>query len=304
MAAASPTLEQLRALVEIARCGGIAAAARAIGISQQALSGRIRSLEQVVGVPVLFRSATGSSLTPAGTLIASWADDLLSAADRLDEGIRSLLHNRAARIRVAASQTVAEALLPRWLLGLRAEEETAGLPMTTVELVTDNSTGVVDRVRRRDADLGFIESPLVPGDLDVVPVGVDELVAVVAPRHPWAGLDTPLPLQELARTPLVVRERGSGTRDALEQLLTQRLGVHAAEPAVELATTAAIRSAIISGLAPGVLSRLLVRDDLVLGRLVAVPVDGDPLIRPLHAVRRRGHVLDAEQRLIDRARSR
>lgn len=298
---ASPSIEQLRALVEIARTGGIAAAARTIGVSQQALSGRISSLEQAVGIPVLTRSTTGSSLTEAGALITSWADDLLSAADRLDEGIRSLAHDRPTRIRVVASQTVAEALLPGWLLGLRIDEMTAGLAVTAVDLVTDNSTGVIDRVRRGTADLGFIEGPSAPVDLESIRIGTDELVVVVAPTHPWAERDSPTPLAEVAHTPLVVREQGSGTRDALEQLFTERLGMHAAPPAVELGTTAAIRSAIASGLAPGVLSRLLIRDDLVLGRLVAVPTEGDPLIRPLHAIRPRNHALTSGQRLIDRA---
>lgn len=298
----SPSPDQLRALVEIARSGGIAAAARVIGISQQSLSGRIRTLEHVVGRPVLVRSTTGSSLTDAGVLIASWAEDVLSAMDRLDEGVLSFTRDRPARLRIAASQTIAEALLPGWLLALRAEEEAAELPVTSVELVTGNSTDVTDRVRQGAADLGFIESPLLPHDLHVIPVGTDELVAVVAPRHPWAARDTPIPLEDLARTPLVVREAGSGTRDSLEHLITERLGMHTAPPAVELGTTAAIRSAIISGLAPGVLSRRLIRDDLILHRLTAVPVDGDPLTRTLHAVRPRNHTHTSTQRLIDRAR--
>ena len=83
----------------------------------------------------------------------------------------------------------------------------------------------------------------------------------------------------------MTREEGSGTRDALETALALRMpGVVLPTPAIELATSAAVRSAIAAGIAPGVLSRMAVRDDLVLGRLVAIPVDGLALRRPLSAI--------------------
>jgi len=112
---------------------------------------------------------------------------------------------------------------------------------------------------------------------------------VAAPGHPWARRRRPLPLAQLAATPLVTREAGSGTRDTLTDHLAAQDPPLAGRIAVELGTSAAVRSAIAAGIGPGVLSRLAVRDDLVLGRLVAVEVAGPPVHRRLSAVWRPDH---------------
>ena len=110
----------------------------------------------------------------------------------------------------------------------------------------------------------------------------DEMLVVAAPGHPWARRRGPLPLAEIAATPLVMREAGSGTRDALTDHLAAHRPPLSARIAMELGTSAAVRSAIAEGVGPGVLSRLAVSDDLVLGRLVAVEVAGPPLETAAH----------------------
>ena len=295
---AAPSAELLRALVEVGYTGSIAGAARVLGLTQQAVSGRIRSLEAAAGVSVLHRGTGGSTLTDAGALIANWAEDLLAAHDRLAAGLRTLVATPPPRLRVAASQTIAEVLLPGWLVRLRDTELRAGRPPTVVDLLTGNSAGVIEKVRRGEVELGLIETPVLPTGLQLDAIGVDELVVLVAPAHPWAQREQPLGLDELAAARLVTREPGSGTREALERIIEERLHTHSAPAQLELATTAAVRSAIRAGTAPGVLSRQVVRDDLVLGRLALVPTDGEPLTRPLTAVRRRRVPGDATQQLI------
>ncbi|WP_306971899.1 LysR substrate-binding domain-containing protein, partial [Arthrobacter oryzae] len=155
---------------------------------------------------------------------------------------------------------------------------------TVVELTVNNSEATVALVRSGQAAIGFIESPHLPPDLSAAAVQNDDMVLVVAPEHPWARRRTPVTAAELAATALVTREHGSGTRDALEHLLTAAGAPPLADPLVELSTTAAVRSAIAAGTAPGVLSALAVRDDLALQRLIAVPVRGLPLRRTLTAL--------------------
>lgn len=274
----------LRALHEVGRHGSIAAAARALGISQQALSARMRTLERAMGLRLLARAPSGSQLTAEGTLVLGWADDVLDAADRLEAGLRSIRSGAPHRLAIAASQTNAENLVPHWLIELRASEEAGGRQPTVVELTVANSTGVVELVRDGKAELGFIETPHLPADLTTEHVRDDELLVVVTPAHPWARRRSPVTLAEVARAPLVMREPGSGTRDTLTEYLAAQDPPLAARPAIELGTAAAVRSAIAAGVGPGVLSRLAVRDDLVLGRLVAVEIAGPPLTRALTAV--------------------
>jgi DNA-binding transcriptional LysR family regulator len=241
-----------------------------------------------MGVALLARAPSGSHLTEQGRLVVGWAEDVLDAADRLEAGLRSIRSGVSHRLAIAASQTIAEHLVPHWLVELRGVEQAgvqeAGYPPTVVELTVANSTGVLELVRAGKAGLGFIETPHLPSDLVTEHVRDDELLVVTAPGHPWAGRRRPLGLAQIAATPLVMREAGSGTRDTLTDHLAAQDPPLRPRIAMELGTSAAVRSAIAAGVGPGVLSRLAVRDDLVLGRLVAVEVAGPPLTRQLTAV--------------------
>ena len=277
-------LGALRALREVGRHGSIAAAAAVLGVSQQALSARMRTLERATGLALLARAPSGSHLTEQGQLVVGWADDVLDAADRLEAGLRSIRSGVSRRLAIAASQTVAEHLVPHWLVELRAAEQASGDEPTFVELTVANSAGVIELVRDGKARLGFIETPHLPAGLVTAHVRDDEMLVVTAPAHPWARRRGPLPLAELAAAPLVMREAGSGTRVTLTEHLAAQDPPLPTRIAMELGTSAAVRSAIAAGVGPGVLSRLAVRDDLVLGRLVAVEVAGPPLIRQVVAV--------------------
>lgn len=279
-----PDLATLQTLAAVQELGSLSAAAHHLGLSQQGVSARMQSFEAQVGVPLLARTARGSTLTDPGVLIAGWAAEVLAAAERLDAGIASLRSDSARQLHVAASQTIAEYLLPQWLVVLRRQQESLGMVPAKVALTVSNSAVVAELVRSGAASLGFIESPNLPPGLGHRTVRYDDLVLVVAPKHRWATRRSAITAVELAATSLVTREQGSGTRDALEQLLTRQTGRPMTSPAVELSTTAAVRSAIAAGIAPGVLAELAIRDDLLLHRLAAVAVSGPPLRRPLTAI--------------------
>lgn len=279
-----PDLAALQMLAAVRELGSLSAAAHRLGLSQQGVSSRMSSLEAQVGATLLARTPRGSSLTHTGALIADWAAEVLAAAERLDVAIASVRADSVRQLAVAASQTIAEYLLPQWLVSLRRQQESLGLVPTHVKLSVSNSTEVGELVRSGAVPLGFIESPIIPADLASVTVGYDDLVLVVAPDHRWARRRSPISPEELAATPLIIREQGSGTRDTLQLLLARETEQPMAPPAVELSTTAAVRSAISAGTAPGVLGALAVRDDLALHRLTTVAVSGLPLRRPLTAI--------------------
>jgi DNA-binding transcriptional LysR family regulator len=276
-----PDLDSLTLLLRVAATGSLGRAAAEHGISQPAASARVRSVERLVGFPLLDRGARGSTLTPGGVLVADWARQVLAAAEVLAVGVASLRGDADARLRVAASLTVAEHLLPRWLVRLSTER-----PDVAVSLSAMNSTDVGSAVLDHAADLGFVEGPAVSASLDGQVVARDELVVVVRPDHPWARRRQPLDGDELAATRLVHREPGSGTRQALAAALAGHAEL--AAPLLELSTASAVRSAVEVGAGPAVLSAFAVDDDLAAGRLVRVPVAGVDLTRRLRAVWPRG----------------
>ncbi|MHB9862939.1 LysR family transcriptional regulator [Streptomyces sp. YIM S03343] len=274
-----PDLGALELLLAVARLGSLGAAARELGITQPAASSRVRAMERDLGLALVDRSPRGSRLTDAGLLVADWARRITEAAEAFDAGVQALRDGRDSRLRVAASMTIAEYLLPGWLLALRAQR-----PGTAVSLLAGNSAVVARRLLSGEADLGFVEGVGVPRGLDSAVIAHDRLVVVTAPSHPWARRRRPVPAAELAATPLILREPGSGTR----QVLDRALGGLAA-PLIELSSTTAVKSSAVSGAGPTVLSELAVGDELSLRRLVRIPVADAALSRDLRAVWPTGH---------------
>jgi molybdate transport repressor ModE-like protein len=272
-----PDLGALQLLLAVARHGSLGRAARELGITQPAASSRVRSMERQLGVALVDRSPRGSRLTDAGALVTDWARRVVEAAEAFDVGAQALRGRRDSRLRVAASMTIAEYLLPGWLIALRVER-----PGTAVSLLAGNSAMVAGRLLAGEADLGFVEGLAVPEDLDGTVIGHDRLLVVAAPSHPWARRRVPLTPAELAAASLILRERGSGTRQVLDSALTECGGL--AEPLLELASTTAVKAAAVSGAGPAVLSELAVTEELASRRLTAIPVEGVHLRRDLRAV--------------------
>lgn len=270
----APDLAGLDLLAAIADEGGISAASRSLGISQPTASERLRVLEGRLGLTLVRRSPNGSVLTAEGAAVVDWARPVLAATAELVEGAEMLRGERRSRLTVSASLTVAEHLVPRWLVGLAGRA-----PEVSVSLWMGNSSDVAAAVRAGTAELGFVEGVRAPYGLRSRTVCGDELVLIVAPGHPWARRRRPVTPADLEQTPLVMRESGSGTREVLEQWMTAT--GHEPHPGVVLASTTAIVQAVLGGVGPAVVSALAVREELAGDRLVRIPLsvaagtDGD-----------------------------
>jgi DNA-binding transcriptional LysR family regulator len=272
-----PDLTALELVVAVADHGSLSAGARAIGMAQPNASRSLARLERGLGLSLVVRSTAGSRLTPAGLLVVDWARQVLTAAGTLVEGAAGLAHSGEGGLAVSASQTVAEHLLPAWLARLRAAH-----PGVSVDVAVHNTAEVVADVLAGVSALGFVEGPHAPAGVHSRVVAIDELVLVVAADHPWAHRRDRVSAAELAGTPLLTREHGSGTRVMLDEALLSGVG-RAVTPIQALGSNAAVRVAVQSGAGPAVLSRLAVAEGLRAGALLEVPLDLD-LRRHLRAV--------------------
>ncbi|MGE5132399.1 MAG: LysR family transcriptional regulator [Gemmatimonadota bacterium] len=273
----TPDLIALDLLDSIAELGSLGQAAARHAISQPAVSMRMSQLERRLGLTLLMRTPAGTTLTPAGERVVALSRRVLTEAQAMMTGIEALVAAESSHLRVAASLTVAEHLLPGWLAALHRES-----PDVVLSVEVTNSAKVLDRVREGLADVGFVEGhqqPL-PG-LSAAPMRTDRLVVVVDPRHPWARRLSPLTGAELAATELIVREAGSGTREILADGLAPFGGIRSR---LELGSSAAILAAARRGEGPAVLSALAVAADVDAGRLVTVATEGIDLTRVLRAV--------------------
>ncbi|MGB0113482.1 MAG: LysR family transcriptional regulator [Ilumatobacteraceae bacterium] len=273
----TPDLVSLDLFLSVVELGSLSKAAAAHGMAQPSASSRIRQLERRLGLTLLERSPTGSSPTTAGKLVAGWASGTLRSAHELNAGVAALKARRAGELRIAASLTIAEYLLPVWL-----ESFLRNRPDDSIKLDVLNSQSVLDRLRTRDVDLGFVESPVDTPDLDDQVVGEDQLVVVVPPRHPWAQQRS-ISIDDVAHASMILREAGSGTRESFEAALASR-GVAPPASALELGSTSAVLAAVTAGHLPTVLSERAVASDLRAGTLIAVRVRGLVVERQLRAL--------------------
>lgn len=287
-----PDIRSLDLLHSVAETGSIRQAALQHRISQPAASMRLRTLERALGLQLLDRSRGRAQLTPSGVAIVQWSEEVLEPMRELLLGARALNADATTHLRVVASLTVAEYLVPGWLARLRESD-----PTLMVSLQMGNSTQVTGVVVRGEADVGFVEGRSAPAELASKVMLSDDLVVVVAPTSPLAKRKKPLTPRELSAVPLVMREAGSGTREVLE--VAMRSLNLAVTPLVELGSTTAIKAAVASGVGVGVLSRLAVASDVHEGRLVVVKIDGLSLERSIRLVWSKGTVLTpAAKRLV------
>ena len=259
-----PDLDSLQLLLRVASTGSLGLAAAEHGISQPAVSARVKSMERLVGFPLVTRSARGSTLTtagrPAGRLGAR-----RPARGRGARGRHRLAARRPrSRLRVAASLTVAEQLLPALAGPPRRDPPRDGRQPAAL-----NSADVAAAVLDGSADLGFVEGPRVPEGLDDQTVARDRLVVVVPPGHPWARLRRPLAPETLAGHPAGAARAHLGDADGARGR-PAALGA----PRGTAARAGEHECAALSGrrrCRTAVLSELAVADDVAAGRVVRVP---------------------------------
>jgi DNA-binding transcriptional LysR family regulator len=287
------TLHLLRAFVTLARHERYAPAAQELGVSQATLSAQIAALEAAVGMQLCEQLGGRTRLTSAALDLLELAREMVRLADEaslaMEERAGAETISRTP-VRIAADTTVGTYVLPEMLGALRKEH-----PQVQVVLDIANRAGVEARLAAGDADLAVLGQPPAMDDLEVEPYLRHELVAFAGVDHPLAG-STQVPLARFVAEPFVVRERGSGTRQAVERLCAEA-GV-VPRIALELGHNGAVKAAVGAGLGVGIISRVALARELQLGRLALLPVEGFPLPRRWHIVRRRARRLSAAGALV------
>ncbi|MGI8521906.1 MAG: LysR substrate-binding domain-containing protein [Nocardioides sp.] len=205
---------------------------------------------------------------------------LLPPTNQLNQ--RAAVDTRSRELAVWASMTIAESLIPRWLVLLRQQQQGEGYRPTAVSLNAANSRHVVEAVRDGTAQVGFVEGVEASTGVRSGTVAHDEFVLVTASRTPLSRRRTALTPDEVAGLALTSREQGSGTREVLGIALAKHVPM-AGEPDVEVTTATAIREPVIAGSAPAFLSRRVARD-VGSGSLGVVAVQDLDLRRYFRAV--------------------
>jgi len=235
-------------------------AAEELYLTQPAVSLQIKALEEDVGVQLFDRTGSHITLTAAGKVLLDYCEQVKTLLAQTEHAIAALSGEHSGELALGASTTIAQYVLPR-LLGQFCREH----PRVHPTLVSGNTEHIVEAVEKRKIALGFIEGPARSRDVKTEPFLEDELVLIASTAHEWAERSS-VSCSEIASIPLLMRERGSGTRHVIE-LALERQGVkrNSMHIVMELDSTEAIKSAVEAGLGVGFVSRWAIAKDLRLG---------------------------------------
>ena len=274
--AKTASLRQVATFRTVARLGSVSLAAEELHLSQSAVSIQISSLEASAGAPLVLRTGRGVRLTEAGELLLNYADKLLALWLETSDEMATFLGAFSGTLSVGAV-TTAEYWLPRFLVAFVNQNS-----RVKIKLQVANRQAIVHSLAAQEIDIAVMGHP--PDELSVRAslIGANPKAFVAAPSHPLASAKG-LTLPQLAEQRLLVRERGSGTRAAVERHFKQagaRLRVGS-----ELSSNEAIKQMCAAGFGPAYLSLHTCILELGAGMLKILPLPNNPIEHGWHVVR-------------------
>jgi DNA-binding transcriptional LysR family regulator len=272
-------LPHLQTFATAAELGSFSAAARALGLTQAAISQRLQTLEKALEAPLFHRKGGRVVLTEAGHRLFPFAQRILALHQEAREAITGLRAPVVGNLVLAASSVPGEHFLPE-LLGKFREQ----YPHIHVQATVTDTRQVLHQIERGQANLGLVGGKMDNPKLEFRRFASDQLMLVVPGNHAWKRR-AQVTLNQLAQEPLILREAGSGSRWCFEKALAEAgTSIKDLKVVLELGSNEAIKEAVLRGLGLAVLSIHTVSQEVEAGRLHAVQVEGLTLDRAMFVV--------------------
>ena len=267
------TLRQLDTFLEIARAESVSKAAEKLHVTQPAVSMQLKQLEDALGVPLVEAIGRNIRLTAAGREVQAFAIAATAQLRQLDDTVANLRGLRRGKVDLGMVST-AKYFVPMLLVHFRRR-----FPGIEIALQIHNRENIMNLLQRNELDLIIMGRPPDGLDCSSTPFATNPLAVVSAPGHPLSRRKN-APLSILNETEFVVRERGSGTRAAMERVFSE----HGITPKIvmEMPSNESIKQAVMAGMGLTFLSLRTVRNELASGHLALLDIEGLPIVRHWH----------------------
>ncbi len=262
------TIQQMESLVRIVEEGSFSRAAKKVFLTQPSMTKHIKNLEESVNARILNRRNRGIFLTPEGKILYDYAKKILRLRDEAKEKISRMKENESGSIFIRASTIPATYILPRLLNDFKKL-----FPDIRAYVQTSDSEETLEMILYDQAEIGFIGKQTFDKRLHVESLWEDRLVLAVPADHLWVKKKY-VTLGEVSKAPFVIRERGSATREILEDYLRKNTdrSLSMFNCVCEMGSSEAVKEAIIAGLGVSILSVHAIKRELQQGVLCEVPI--------------------------------
>ncbi|RAT98965.1 LysR family transcriptional regulator [Brevibacillus sp. Leaf182] len=268
--------QHLLVFVTVADRQNFSRAAEELHMTQPAVSQYIHALERTIGTKLLERSNKYVRLNKAGEIVYHHAREILGLYTRMQSLVDDLMNTPSGHLTIGASYTYGEYVLPHVIARLRQY-----YPMITPTITIHNSTVIAELVAKRQLDVGIVEGEYVDEKMCVEPFADDRMYLIASPEHRLAG-QTEVSIDELMKETWIVREEGSGTREAAEKMFRQLQ--FTPQKRMEFGSTQVIKESVEAGLGISLLSYWAIRKERRLGTLCTLKVTGTPVTRDFSLV--------------------
>lgn len=246
-------------------------AAESLNLTQSAVTAAVKALEKKLNAKLLDRSNKFIRLTKAGEIVYHHGKIIIQEYERIQRLIDDLSYSASGTIKIGASFTYGEYILPK-LVGRFTKQ----YPEIHPEIYIQNSRQVVHGLVKDELDIGIIEASVEHEQLTIIPFAKDEMTLILPANHPFAKEDE-IELTALSEEVWIIREEGSGTRQALEDLFEN---YHFTPKMTRVFGSAQIiKESVEAGLGIALLSNSVIQKELALGTLSSVRIKNQSIVR-------------------------
>ncbi|MBW2444120.1 MAG: LysR family transcriptional regulator [Deltaproteobacteria bacterium] len=258
---------RLKIFHTVAQLKSFTKAAQVLNLTQPAITFQIKNLENHFRTRLFYRDANKISLTPSGRVLYQHVENILDEYENAKKEIAKVSGKLRGEIRIGIASLLGKYLMPR-LIGYFKTEHS----LIDIMMLVGNSGKLIQELKEHALDLVIVSEPISAQHFIVRPLLDDELVVIINPHHKWANRDT-IDFNDLLTESFISREKGSGTGEVFKNFLsTRNVSIKNLTTVMTLGSSEAVKSAVESGVAYGIVSKMAVRREIEMGLLKQVKI--------------------------------
>lgn len=264
-------IRHLKIFITVADCGKMREAAEKLFISQPSVSQAIKEIEDYYGIKLFERLSKKLYITENGRLLLRYARHIVGAFNEMESDLKNSAENIC--LRIGATVTVGTCMLNEIISKFEDENNEV-----STKIIVNNTNVIENMLLHSDLDIGIVEGKVDDKDLVKIPIYNDRLVLVAGKKHEFYYKDE-IDIEQLTGQNMIFREEGSGARESFDSILEENnISVNVKWNSTN---TEAIKNAVISGQGLGILSALMVENEIKNGTLNIVQIKNIDMLREI-----------------------